>query len=228
MSLKPQIKYSFGVFLLVAIIARLVQQSPVDIALSKLFFDAELAVFPYQFQAGLDFIGTYIWWVPFGGAVLMAIRAWRYAPASQEQWAWGAGAIFLASGPLLAGVLKHLTAMPRPLHAQVFSGSESMPAYFWAKHLHQAGNALPSAHASAGFVLLAFFFIGCLTDNPRLRILGLWLGLSAGLLFGLMRIVQGYHFFSQVLWSCAVMGLYACLLFTFMQWARDQYLRGRA
>lgn len=226
MNVQPLFKYSIVIFLLMAVLARITQQSETDIALSQLFFDSSTATFPYQYQTGLDFFGTkLVWWIPFGGAVLMAWKAWSCQRGSQDQWAWLAGAVLLGSGPLLAGVLKHLTAMPRPIHAEIFAGAQAMPAYFWTKSLQAAGNALPSAHASAGFVLIALFFVGSLTNNRRLMWGGLGIGLLAGGVFGLMRIVQGYHFLSQVLWSCSVIGLYACLIFSLADWGHRKYVQ---
>lgn len=225
MKVRPQIKYSFIFFLLMGVLARVTQQSDMDIALSQFFFDHSSANFPYQHHFALDFFGTkMVWWIPFGGAVLMAWIAWRGERGSVQQWAYAAAAVLMGTGPLLAGVLKHLTAMPRPIHAQVFAGSDAMPTYFWAKSLHMAGNALPSAHASAGFVLIALFFVGSLHHNKKLMWVGLWLGLLAGIAFGVMRIIQGYHFLSQVLWSCSIIGLYACVIFAAADWGRDKYL----
>jgi len=125
----------------------------------------------------------------------------------------------------MVGVLKHLTAMPRPFNLAMFGGIESMPTYFWAYSWAEAGNALPSAHAASGFVLLALFFVGVMTGCRKLAAGGFVLGISAGLLFGFLRIMQGYHFLSQVLASGAVLGLYGCVLFYILwSWARHKQL----
>jgi membrane-associated PAP2 superfamily phosphatase len=83
----------------------------------------------------------------------------------------------------------------------------------------QAGRCFISGHASAGFALCAFYFAGLALARRRLARLGLWGGLSAGLVFGFTRVAQGSHFLSDVLWAGLVcwvvsLALYA-LLFGF-------------
>lgn len=206
--------WSAGLFAIVAVVAWMLLYSTPDLALSAHFYDAHARAFPLQHQPFIDFFGRrLVWFVPFGGAALLALVAWKQPARSQRRLAWAGAALFMGSGPLLAGVFKHLTAMPRPLNLDVFNGTEVMPPYFWTHSLAQAGNALPSAHAASGFALLALFFAGSMLGRKGLAWTGLVLGLCAGLLFGFLRIVQGYHFLSQVVASCAVLGLYGCALF---------------
>lgn len=214
MTFRHSVTLSASLFSLVALLAWGLLYSTPDLALTARFYDLQAQAFPWQHQPAIDFFGRrLVWLVPFGGAGLLACIAWRQPARSRRRLAWAGAAWFMGTGPLLAGVFKHLTAMPRPLNLDQFNGVQTIPDHFWVRSLSEAGNALPSAHAASGFVLLALFFVGAMLGRKGLAWTGMALGLSAGLLFGFLRIVQGYHFLSQVLASCAVLGLYGCLLF---------------
>ena len=88
----------------------------------------------------------------------------------------------------------------------------------YAKLLERAavtkpGHCFPAGHASTGFSLLVFYFVGCVRGNPVLARSGLALGLLAGLVLGFGRMLQGAHFLTHVLWSgivcwLVILGLY--------------------
>jgi membrane-associated PAP2 superfamily phosphatase len=75
------------------------------------------------------------------------------------------------------------------------------------------GRCFPAGHASTGFCLFAFHFVGRALDRPRLARAGFLLGLSAGLGLGLVRIMQGAHFVSHVLWSGVVCWIVIVVLY---------------
>jgi len=75
------------------------------------------------------------------------------------------------------------------------------------------GHCFPAGHASTGFSLLAFYFAGRARRSPRLARAGLILGLSAGLVLGFGRMLQGAHFLTHVLWSGVVCWLVILLLY---------------
>lgn len=226
MFFRPYILASAVLFIVLGIAASVTMGSATDLSLSVYFYDPQVQDFSWRLQPFIDLFGRrLVWFVPFGGAVIWAIVAWRQPQGSRRQLAWAGAAFYMGSGPLLVGVLKHLTAMPRPFNLAMFGGVESMPTYFWAHSWAEAGNALPSAHAASGFVLLSLFFVGVLIGCRKLAAWGFVLGLSAGLVFGFLRIMQGYHFLSQVLASGAVLGLYGCVLFYILwSWARSKQL----
>jgi membrane-associated PAP2 superfamily phosphatase len=76
-----------------------------------------------------------------------------------------------------------------------------------------SGHCFPAGHASTGFSLLAFYFAGRARCSPRLARAGLILGLSAGLVLGFGRMLQGAHFLTHVLWSGVVCWLVILLLY---------------
>lgn len=63
------------------------------------------------------------------------------------------------------------------------------------------GHCFPAGHATAGFSLMAFHFVGWSWQRPTLSRWGLALGVLAGLGLGFARVAQGAHFLSHVLWS---------------------------
>lgn len=205
--------HTFLVFVLAALLAGWWQQHDADLVLSAVFFDAASKQFPYLYQPAIYWFGKYlIWFIPFGGAVLWGLYAMPQSTPLMRSLYWRV-AFFFFSSPLLIGVLKQFTAMPRPMYLEQFGGDMPLPQQFWADGFAQGGGALPSVHATCGFIFVAFYYIGWVKQNPTLRWGGLLLALCAGLMFGFLRILQGYHSLSQVLWSVAFVWLYGSLLF---------------
>lgn len=65
------------------------------------------------------------------------------------------------------------------------------------------GACFPAGHASGGYAWLSLYFFAW-TVRPRLRWLGLAIGVGAGLLFGLAQQLRGAHFVSHDLWTLAI------------------------
>lgn len=206
-----------SVIALLALLAYQVQHSPLDIAVSTYFYDAVSQSFPLRHALLPDVVGRYVArLVPIGGALLCAAGL---ALSYREERLKHARAVLLllfivfALGPLLAGLLKHYTAMPRPMALIVFGGYAQWPESFWAGRGMAGGGALPSVHAVSGYVVLSLYFAGWVLDNRRLRQVGLAAGLLLGVMFGMLRITQGAHFLSQTLWSLVFVWSLCTVLF---------------
>lgn len=79
------------------------------------------------------------------------------------------------------------------------------------------GHCFPAGHASTGFCLMAFYFLGWSARQPGLAWAGLAVGLASGIGLGFGRMAQGAHFLSHVLWSglvcwAVLVALYALVL----------------
>lgn len=75
------------------------------------------------------------------------------------------------------------------------------------------GVCFPAGHASAGYAWMALYFF-FLATRPRLRWVGLSVGVGLGALFGFSQQLRGAHFLSHDLWTAAIcwltaLGVYA-------------------
>jgi len=193
-----------------------IQYGGFDLVPNHWYFDAAAQRFPLAEGGFIDDFGRYwIWLVPFGGALLVGFRTFWYWPVatSLERKLGVRLALLLFTGPWFIRIVKHLTAMPRPMLLTEFGGPEPLPTSFWAEVFAQGGGALPSAHASAGFVLLGLGWVRYVRQKKfDARVGWAWaLAVVLGLIFGWLRIIQGMHSLSQVVWSLAVINLYAAL-----------------
>ena len=76
----------------------------------------------------------------------------------------------------------------------------------------ERGRCFPAGHASTGFALMAFYFVGRAQGSSRAARNGLAAGLLAGSALGLGRMAQGAHFLSHTLWSGLVCWLVILVL----------------
>ena len=107
--------------------------------------------------------------------------------------------MIVGPGLIVNTVFKEHWGRPRPRHIDVFSGQERF-LRVWEKGVGGEGHSFPSGHASMGFYLLSPFFVVRKTSK-KWAVVFLILGLSYGSLLGLARMVQGAHFFSDVIWA---------------------------
>lgn len=120
--------------------------------------------------------------------------------------------LFLIGPGLIVNVgFKQTWGRPRPCQVRQFGGDrEFLPVGTRAPD-RTHNSSFPSGHAAAAFYLMApAFVVG--RRRPRLAV-GLSLsGGLYGLLMGLVRVAQGAHWASDVLWSAAIIYFLAVLL----------------
>ena len=219
--------------LLLALLATLLQHSSADVAISSLFFDAEQKVFAgkrsglfdllgHQLARGLPIVlGVVAVGIALGSLVRASLRPWRLVAIAL--------AASLLLNPTVISLLKSSTAAHCPHTVDVFGGPVDYAAErdgpFWAESSKTAGRCLPSAHAGAGYSLLALYFVGWAAGRRRWRWIGLGIGIAAGLLFSAVRISQGSHFASQTMWSACVAWTLAALVFAPLLWGRRKRVR---
>jgi membrane-associated PAP2 superfamily phosphatase len=135
----------------------------------------------------------------------------------------------MACAPLTVALLKTVSSRHCPWDLLEYGGFAPHLSLFEAVPPPAApGRCFPGGHASAGFSLLAFYFVGQALGNRRLALLGLWCGLGAGMLFGLVRIAQGAHFLSHNLWSAVVCWFVTLVVYTLVIRVRDKPDGGHA
>jgi len=140
-----------------------------------------------------------------GSLVLRRMRRW------QKVAAFVVLSLVFGPGLLVNGLLKPYWGRPRPSQLANFGGTaEYCPV--WQPGTEVVGTSFPSGHASMGFFLMVPAFLFYRTHR-RLAILLFTLGISAGILVGMARIVQGRHFPSDVLWSAACVYYTALLMY---------------
>ena len=185
----------------------LIDPSPLDFALERLFY-----------QPGDGFIGRHSFWledilhdrakqaVIAVGILAIAGFLLSLLPTRLRQWRRPLGYLVLALGLSTSVVtpLKTLTGMHCPWSLTEFGGHEQFtPLLAERAPTANPGRCWPGGHASAGFSLIALFFV--LRDRkPRAARAALIFALGLGAVFSLGRMAQGAHFLSHNLWTLLI------------------------
>lgn len=105
---------------------------------------------------------------------------------------------------VLASGLKSLTNMDCPWDLSRYGGANAFFGLFDARPaMLDRGRCFPAGHSSAGYAWVALYFF-FLFVQPRLRWVGLSVGLTLGLVFGFSQQLRGAHFFSHDVWTLAI------------------------
>jgi membrane-associated PAP2 superfamily phosphatase len=141
-------------------------------------------------------------------------RAWRRAAAL-------ALVLLLGAGALVNGALKEQWGRPRPREVEAFAGAHPfVPALH--PSLECAHNcSFVSGHAATGFALIALGVFGSRAARRQ------WwrIGVAVGVAVGAVRVVQGAHFLSDVVF-CLLFMWASCMLLR-EAWLRAMVLRRR-
>lgn len=178
--------------------------SQLDFAFSRLFY-----------QPGVGFVGRHSWLledmlhdrvkqaVIVLGVLALASFLVSLLPTRLARWRRPLGYLVLALGISTSIVtpLKALTGVHCPWSLSEFGGRETFtPLLSERAPTLKPGRCWPGGHASAGFSLLAMFFV--LRDRrPRLARYALGMALALGVAMSLGRVMQGAHFLSHNLWT---------------------------
>ncbi len=195
---------ALGVPVLLMALLLLLDPSPMDFAVERLFY-----------VVGEGFVGRHNFWLEdilhdrAKQAVItlgvMAIVGFLLSLLPTRLRAWrpqlGYLVLALALSTSIVTPLKALTAVHCPWSLTEFGGEEVFTPLLSARAPTNApGRCWPAGHASTGFSLLAFFF--ALRDrNPRLARAALVFALVLGTTFSVGRMMQGAHFLSHNLWT---------------------------
>lgn len=188
-----------------------------DLKITEIFYKPD----PYgidHFKSGpfFDFLFNYgiypAWIVTFAalGALIASYLGDRF-----KKWRNPAlvAVLTLAIG---AGFLTHLVlkdhwGRPRPKQVVEFGGSQQFRPFYSPNFFKQPepSKSFPCGHCSMGFFFFALALIGKRLNNHVLEWAGWVSAFGLGGLLGLARIMQGAHFFSDVLMSAVILWLSA-------------------
>ena len=206
--------------LLLAACALALEYGPLDMRISGLFVDARpgftLRDSPWLEILGHEgarlaplLVGIFALVGGIAGFRWPRLRGWRFVLLSLG--------IAMVLGTAAINALKPRTTQQCPTAIQEFGGAtpyaENNAQPFWARSRRDAGNCLPSGHAGGGYSLLALYFAGWASGRRGWRGRGLAIGIAAGLLFSVVRVVQGAHFPSATVWSAVVCWTVCALVF---------------
>lgn len=176
-----------------------------DLAFSSLFY-AEGAGF---FLGQARFLGFVREAVPIIiiGSVLFSVLLWLAGLAFRQPFlgmttrrtAYLLATLAIGPGLLVESLLKSHWGRARPNDTVSFGGSGAYTPPGWIAQECSHNCAFVSGHAALAFWLTAYAFL----LPPAWRRRGLLAGLACGALVGLVRVVQGAHFLSDVVFAGA-------------------------
>lgn len=188
-----------------------------DLRIEDQFFDPVFNGFPMRRSGWFEAIGHDLLKMLPIGIGLLALAAAIASPWLTPLRRWRAilWSVFAAMciGPGLITALKQVTAAHCPWDLARYGGYAEYVHTWFATSRADSGRCLPSGHAGAGFSLLALYFAGWASGHAGWRWWGLAIGVVAGIVFSVVRTVQGAHFVSHSLWSALIDWLVASLVF---------------
>ncbi len=143
-------------------------------------------------------------------------------------------AVFLLlPGLLVNGILKEHWGRARPIQVSEFGGAKQFTLPILPARQCDHNCSFVSGEASLGFAFVAFGFVARTSGRRRL---GFAAGAVLGSAFGLIRIVQGGHFLSDVVYAGLLTVLLAWLLYRILiedgllervgAWLQQRFRRG--
>ncbi|MEF3191232.1 MAG: phosphatase PAP2 family protein [Campylobacterales bacterium] len=192
----------------------------IDLWVASLFYDPASGFFLANHP-----IVTTIWrWAPrlIAFAGFLALIIWLALLASQKTVLWGVPrwgflflvvALLLGPGLIVNVILKESMGRARPVQIQEFGGQAHFtPALVKASEC-QHNCSFVSGHAAGAF---AFFLPWFLLRGRRTGVVVLWAGVVWGSIVGLVRMMQGGHFLSDIYWAFVIVYLTGGWLWYFM------------
>ncbi len=200
---------------LLALFAIFVDAKALDLSISSRWYHSELG-WPWGKNLFCELIYKYGTWPALGVAIygLYAfIRSFFDArfKGRRKIFLYLVLVMIIGPGLVVNTALKQQWGRPRPRRIQEFGGKHRYEAP-WQMDKSSPGNSFPSGHASMGFYFLTLHFLSRRKGWRK----SFWIGLLAiawGAVIGLVRIMQGGHFFTDVLWSLAIVWFISALLY---------------
>lgn len=153
------------------------------------------------------------------------LAAWLVANARDDLSLWRRPLAYLLVSVVLATALvawvKSWSNMDCPWDLLRYGGDRPYVGLLALRPVGLSrGACFPAGHASAGYAWMAlyFFFLG---TRPRLRWIGLLIGLLAGAIFGFSQQLRGAHFLSHDVWAATICWMSALGLYL-LPWMRPE------
>lgn len=161
---------------------------------------------------GLRALFTLLIWVASLAAaagIVFALATRRHLFGLElPRWLFLAAVLALGPGLLANVVLKDHWARPRPLHVVEFGGPDQFTPVLERTGACKRNCSFVSGEASAAFAL--GFALAMLARRRRALVMGA--AIFAGSLIGFIRMGEGGHFLSDIVFSGVLMGLVVALL----------------
>ena len=149
------------------------------------------------FYHGTPWVGRVLF---VGSILLLTVAVLMPSRVSRRNWRRAAAfvaVVVIGIGLLVHTVLKDGMGRPRPRDVQAFAGPTALVPVFVPSQFCQTNCSFVSGHSAVGFALMSLGMFGI----RRRRQFWLCTGLVAGGLIGLVRIAQGGHFLSDIVFS---------------------------
>jgi len=200
-----------------ALLAAFASSTGFDQSVSDRFYNAAQARFPAHDSFWLELLGHRIAkdaiWLVAIGLLASAIGVGRLRATPEERRAIWIALIAMAIGPGIVYLLKQTTGHHCPWDLRTYGGFAEYN-FDWFVTAANAGHCFPSGHSSAGYSLIALYFLGHAVDRPGLARSGLIAAIVVGAAFSVVRVAQGAHFLSHSLLAAAIDWSAAALVFT--------------
>lgn len=115
--------------------------------------------------------------------------------------------IILAPGLVVNVIIKNHSGRARPGHIAEFGGPKHFTQPLMITNQCEKNCSFVSGHAASGFALMAFAFV-----FKRRKYIFMTLGITVGLVIGTVRIIQGGHFLSDILFAGVITYMVIALL----------------
>jgi lipid A 4'-phosphatase len=186
----------------------------IDFAVTNLFYGGNRA-FIFNFPGVGKDLRVFFKFVFYAASALViagllysALTKRTFLTMGFQKWFYLVACLALGPGLTANVILKDNWGRARPFHVQEYGGEQRFTPALARSDQCEDNCSFVSGEASS--IYMVFFALALLARRRRARLIGL--GVLAGTLAGLVRIAQGGHFLSDVIFAGVLMALIAELL----------------
>lgn len=180
----------------------------IDLTIERYFYVDQ----HFQTSHLLDLIyiyGVIPGWIMAIGSLILFILSYFYVPLKS----WRPYVLLplltmiIGAGMIVDKSFKDHWGRPRPKQITEFGGTEAFRPFYKPNFLPQTDplKSFPSGHCTMGFLFFSLALVGKRMSSRCLFLGGIITTIFLGTLLGYARMAQGGHFFSDVIFSAAIM-----------------------